>query len=238
MSAVNIFTSYRQEENQFTNGLVSILSLSRLHTPEFLSSFLQTDVGIAPGREVDSFRSLDPDLVVHVGWKRVYDFFENYVAPQPPSVFSKLVRQFLDKIHDTVFAQDQAGIILKIDFGDRSEVYEDEYLAEMTAGDWTEWNTPREYKSLDGTGRKLMLYDRMQKAITVEVEIRKVKRTNRSRRYPWTNFFAPGTVHVLERPIPLARIHRIEGFENFGVHRKDRNAYRNITHEQYRELTS
>jgi len=55
MSAVNIFTSYRQEENHFTNGLVSILSLSRLHTPEFLSSFLQTDVGIAPVEKWTAF---------------------------------------------------------------------------------------------------------------------------------------------------------------------------------------
>ena len=27
------------------------------------------------------------------------------------------------------------------------------------------------------------------------------------------------------------------GFEDFGKHRKDRTAYRNITHEQYRQLT-
>lgn len=308
MNDVNIFTNYRQEENHFTNGLISLLSLSRLQSPNLLFSFLDTNIGVVPERELDTFRvlrgirgtadaelrgtnscihietkivsgsldavqvrrhlkqlrrcpekfkrlmlltpddsksryiedfcSIEPKLVVHVGWKRVYDFLKDSVDAHPASVFGELTRQFLDRIHKTVFAQDQAGIILKIDFGDRSEVYAEDYLAEMVAGEWTDWNTPREYKSLNGTGRKLLLYDRTRQAITIEVEIRNVKRTNRFRRYPWTNFFAPDTLHVFEPPITLARIRRLEGFENFGMHRKDRNAFRNITREQYRELTS
>ncbi|OPL13431.1 MAG: hypothetical protein AVO39_10620 [delta proteobacterium MLS_D] len=307
MDSVNIFTSYKQEENHFTNGLVSILRLSKLADPELVPSFLRTHVGIVPHRPLNTFRvlqgikgtadgelcgedcciqfetkivsakldsaqigrhldqlrrcdqtlkrlvlltpddpkskyiedfvSIDPQLIVHAGWRPVYEFLENTVINRSPSVFGNLVSQFLERIHDTVFSQDQAGIIQKIDFGDRSEVYEDAYLAEMKAGQWTEWNTPREYKSLDGTGRKLMLYDHIRKAITVEVEIARVERTEREPRYPWTNVFASGTLHVLEEPIPVVHIRSIAGFENFGVHRKDRCAYRNITHEQYRELT-
>ena len=65
----------------------------------------------------------------------------------------------------------------RIDFGDKSEIYEDTYLVTMTAGAWNRWNAPGEYKSLDATGRKLMLYDR-NRGITAEVEIRKVNRTD------------------------------------------------------------
>jgi hypothetical protein len=82
------------------------------------------------------------------------------------------------------------------------------------------------------------MYDRSRKAVTVEVEIKKVKLTNAEPNYPWTNVFEPGTLRILEPPIPLNHIHTISGFENFGVHKKDRSPYRNITHEQYRQLAS
>ena len=90
---------------------------------------------------------------------------------------------------------------------------------------------------MDGTGRKLLLYDRTRQGITAEVEIRKVKRIKWARAYPWANIFAPGTLRVFEKPIRLSRIRNMAGFEDFGKHRKDRTAYRNITHEQYRQLT-
>ena len=109
----------------------------------------------------------------------------------------------------------------------------------MRKGGWVCWHTPREYKKLDGTGRKLMLYDRKLKGITLEVEIRKVrkvKRTGSGRYFPWANYFAPGTLRVFRRPISRRRIRAIADFENFGKHRKDRSPYRNITREVYRQL--
>lgn len=307
MSMVNIFTRYKQEENHLTNGLISILSMSRLDNPNFLTSFLRDVLGLSPNGEIDTFRvlgglqggtwdgevcgedfcilfetkivsgtlrreqirshlqrlkhrserlrklvlltpddsnssyiskyqSLDADRIVHLGWKRVYVFLEHSVTSATP-VFSELVRQFLRRIRDMVFEQDIAGVILKIYFGDNSGVYEDRYLAEMRSGVWSRWNTPREYKSLDGTGRKLLLYDRRRQGITAEVEIEKVRRTNAELDYPWTNLFAPSTLRFFEPPIPLSCIRRVAGFESFGVYRKDRSPYRNITHEQYRELT-
>lgn len=306
MSMVNIFTRYEKEENHLTNGLISILNMSRLDGPHFLTSFLQGALGLSPNVEVDTFRvlrgqegawdgeicgkdfcvlfetkivsgtlrpkqvrghlqrlkcrseklrklvlltpddsnssyirehrSLNASRIVHLGWKRVYSFLGVSVTGRTPCVFTELVHQFLDRIRDMVFKEDIAGVILKIYFGDKSEVYEDRYLAEMKSGKWKRWNTPRKYKNLDGTGRKLLLYDGTRKGITVEVEIKKVKRTDTEPDYPWTNLFAPDTLHIFEPAIALSSIRGVAGFENFGVHKKDRSPYRNITHEQYREL--
>jgi hypothetical protein len=131
-----------------------------------------------------------------------------------------------------------AGVIVKIDFGDKSQVFERQYLDAMRAGSWTQWNTPKQYKSLDGTGRKLLLYDRTRQGVTVEVEIDRVECAEATSAYPWANVFAPATLRVLEPPIPLSVIRRVSGFQHFGLYRKDRSPYRNVTHEQYRELTA
>ena len=306
MSTVNIFTRYEQKENDFTNGFVSILSLSRIECPRFLSSFLRDELRLALNDEIEfrvlgefpgtvdaelrgkdcriwletkivsgtlgkaqirrhlknlrkqpeklrrlvlltpddsgsqyirQFVLLDETIILPLGWRRAYDFLERFINKETPTTFSELVSQFLGRIHDTIFAQDIAGIILKIAFGDKSGVHPQHYLDEMKAGVWKKWNTPREYKRLDGSGRKLMLYDRTRQGITAEVEIREVKRTDSEPDYPWTNVFAPGTLHIFEHPIPLSDIRKVQGFESFGLYRKDRSAFRNITHEKYRELT-
>lgn len=305
MRTVNIFASYKQE-NQFTNGLISLLELSRRDNPQFVRLFLNDLLSIRPkegihsfrvlrgidgtadaemcakgccirfetkirsaaltkeqiGRHrrqlirspqrlkrlvlltpddgnsayIDQFRSIDPTHILHLEWRRVYEFFGEH-QNKMGKVFSELVGQFLELIHDTVFTQDIAGIILKIDFGDKSEIYHDTYLDDMRTnpGDWKYWNTPRQYKNLDGTGRKLILYDRT-KGITAEVEIKQVKRISPRGDYPWRNLFAPGTLRIFDTPIPLSRIRKLQGFENFGRYRMDRSAYRNITQEEYREL--
>ena len=41
---------------------------------------------------------------------------------------------------------DVSAVIVKIAFGDKSEVYPDRYLDEMRRGEWTRWNTPRKYR--------------------------------------------------------------------------------------------
>lgn len=306
MSTVNIFTRYEEKENDFTNGFVAILSLSRFAIPRLLPSFLRDELDLVPNGEVDSFcvlrgipgtadgqlrgqncriqvetkivsgtldsvqidrhvkklRSCDesekrlvlltPDdsrsqyvqrfverdkhLIRHLSWKRAYDFFRDSVANTQQCVFTELVNHFLDHIRERVFEQDMAGIIVKIHFGEQSKVFADRYLAEMKEGKWRRWNTPRQYKNLDGTGRKLLLYDKTRQGITVEVEIQSVKRTDSKPDYPWTNEFAPGTLRIIEPPIPLDRIRGVPGFEHFGMHKKDRSPYRNITREEYREL--
>lgn len=304
MNSVNVFKRYEQTENQFTNGLISILSLSTMDNSTFLASFLRDVLGLCPTNVIDTFRVLkgiagtadgelcgvdcrilleskivsanlrqdqieehlkqlhsgsqtlkklvlltpddsnsnyirkycprDSDSILHAEWKRVYDFLKDFVREQLPGVFSELIRQFCIEIHDTVFKQDIAGIIQKIQFGDTSEVYAGSYIDQMRAGEWDRWNTPREYKDLDGTGRKLMLYDRDRQGITVEVEIMKVERNDLDPKYPWANEFAPGTLKFFEPAIPLSRIEDLEGFKNFRAHR---GAFRKVTHQQYRKLT-
>jgi hypothetical protein len=306
MRTVSIFSSYKQE-NQFTNGLVALLELSKKDRPQFVRSFLcellsidskgaisqfrvlrgidgtadaelcsqnccvrfETKIWsgqlrkqqvrshlsrllrspqklkklvlLTPDDEssayIEQFLSLDPTHVVHLEWRRVYDFLEKR-GRDMSQVFADLVDQFLELIHDTVFEQDIAGIILKVDFGDKSEIYAESYLEDMRTnpGDWTYWNTPREYKSLDGTGRKLLFYDRTRQAITAECEIKSVKRVSPTGNYPWRNSIAPGTLHPFDTQIPLSALRTIEGFENFGRYQKDRSAYRNITQDQYRKL--
>ena len=104
----------------------------------------------------------------------------------------------------------------------------------MRAGDWKKWRTPREYKRLDGTGRKLMLYDNTRMAITIEVEIQKVTGPHKKNDYPWTNVFVRDKLLVFEDPwIPLSRILEIPGFENFAT---ARSAFMILTQEQYRQL--
>ena len=185
---------------------------------------------------IERFRSRDPGCILHLSWKRVYDFLQDSVENRKRSVFTELVGQFLDRIRDMVFEQDIAGVIVKIDFSDRSGVDADKYLKEMKEGKWKQWNTPRAYKNLNGTGRKLLLYDRTKQGITVEVEIKKVGSDDTDPDYPSINEFAENTLRTFDDAIPIGIIHGLKGFENFGVHRKDRSPYRNITLEQYQKM--
>ena len=303
-SGTNLFAYYRQEENQFTNGLISLLELSKLEDESFIHIFFLENLSInilgndlnfkvlkdidgTPDGEISNeniiffietkiesgslrkeqikshlkrlydnpqknkklmlltpddsaseyikqFLKLDPSII-HLEWKKVYNYMCNWSSNRS-TVFSEIVSQYLLKIHDRIFEQDIVAVIVKIDFGNKSEVYPDRYLDEMKRGKWVDWHTPRKYKNLDGKGRKLILYDRTKKAITVEVEIREVMETKEAREYPWSNKFIPETLKTYKKPIIVENIRKISGFENFGVHRKDRTPIRNLTHEQYREL--
>ncbi len=311
IQAVNVFNTYRQEENNFTNGLFSILRISAYERPKFVTSFLKDLLQIEPrgGNEsvfgVRVLRGIDfadaelrcgncclrfetkivsgalpnaevrrrlrglkgcpgrlkrvvlltPDdgnsqymkqflskykpTVLHLGWKDVYDYLETAVGSGERTAFLELVNQFMERIRDQVFRYDYAGIIQKVAFGHKADLYAETFLDELRSGEkggWSYWDTPRKYEKLDGTGRKLMLYDRTRQAIVAEAEIRKVERTNHSRDFPWSNHFAAGTLRRFHKPIPLSRIRSIPGFEGFSMYRRDRTAYRNITREQYRQL--
>jgi len=58
VSDVNIFTDYSQEENRFTNGLFSILSLARVEFPEFVSDFFSDLLEVRSAYPFDSFHVL------------------------------------------------------------------------------------------------------------------------------------------------------------------------------------
>ena len=180
---------------------------------------------------VRGYLDLDAARMRHLEWKRVYEYLSRYQCKT--RVLRAVIKQYLSTIQDMIFEQDIVGIISKVSFGDHSEVYADCYLDEMRAGKWAKWNTPKRYKNLDGTGRKLLLYDKERKAITVEVEIARVEETNEEQDYPFTNWFAEGTLDVLSKPIGVEVIESIDGFENF-TH--ERAPYRNVTHEQYKLL--
>jgi len=181
---------------------------------------------------VHKFLQINDKIIRHLEWKKVFDDLKRYISDKS-GVFKSIIEQYLDLIRDSIFEQDIVGIISKVAFGDKSEVYPEKYIEEMRRGLWSRWNTPREYKNLDGTGRKLLLYDKNLKAITVKVEIEKVKQTNEERDYPWSNYFAPGTLEIMEKPIKIDYIQRLSGFEKFA---KERAPYRNLTYEQYKQL--
>ena len=305
-NVANVFNTYAQEENNFTNGLFSLLQISAYERPHFVSSFLKDLLGIVPQGSIDTgfrvrvlrrieladaelrcgnlclrfeakivsgavrhdqvrrhlrqlkrcsgrfkrvvlltpddsdsqyvkqFRTKYRPGVLHLGWKAVYDYLNESLKDGKKTVFSELVRQFLERIEEQVFRYDYAGVVQKIQFGKKTQIYHETYRKEIM--EWSAWDTPRTYEKLDGKGRKLLLYDSECEGITVEVEIKKVKHIPWERAFPSSNVFATKP-KVFRTPIPLKRIRSISGFENFGKHRKDRNAYRNITREQYRQLT-
>jgi len=171
--------------------------------------------------------------VMHLEWKKVYEQLKTSVADCNATAFSRLVSQFLDQIHDRIFEQDFAGVITKIAFGADTGVFPGAYLEALQTD--RAWHTPRPYKELDGTGRKLLLYDGDRKGITAEVEIKKVEHATWDRDFPSRNVFA-NKPRRFKEPISLDHIRSVPGFENFGRYRKDRSAFRNVTREQYRQL--
>lgn len=127
------------------------------------------------------------------------------------------------------------GIILKIDFGNKSGLDPNEYLNEFENKKWKYWNTPRKYKYLD-SGKRLILYDNTRKALTVEVEINQISQDKENKEYPICNHFNIETLEVYKYPIPVEYIRQLQGFEKFGQHRYDRSAIRNLTIESYEFL--
>jgi hypothetical protein len=308
---VNIFTYYKQKENQFTNGLISLLKLGSVKDKTLSSRFfLQTmnvniqdefvykvlkdydfksyadaillgnswiicfetkiksgsfdDAQIArhllsldscsdkyPGmRKLLVLLSPDDsnsnyiknkiklsDCIIHLEWEKVYRFFVDYIRnfADDNDVFCVLINQYISTIKHTIFMQDIVGIIAKIDFGDKSGVYPNKYIEEMRAGMWDRWNTPREYKNLSGTGRKLLLYDKTLKSITLEVEIDKVEGPHEDNEYPYTNLFVPDSINIFTPSVNIDKIEKICGLEKFS---HIRAPYMNITSEQYTAMFS
>jgi hypothetical protein len=317
----NIFNHYSQEENQFTNDLVSLLALSRhdgdwsitdflcqllqLKRANGISSFrvlrqidgtadaeltgpnccIRLETKIAPDglREDQIHRHLErlcdsakplkalvlltPDdsasntirrlvqsrevrklcskskgmRVIHLEWKQVYRFLEQAVRRRVSPIFSEIAAQFLRRIHDRIADADFVGVIQKISFGDHSGVYAKStdahvgYLEELETTEWGSWDTPKVYKQLSGTGRKLLLYDKTRQEITVEMEIESVRERRTKGDFPCRNVIAPGTLRVLPNPIPVSHIVKIAGFEGF---LRGQAAARNVTREQHALLTA
>lgn len=127
------------------------------------------------------------------------------------------------------------AVIVKIRFGDESEVYPETYLRDLERDKWNGWGTPTRYKYLDGGGKKLILYDPIRKALTAEVEIRDVE-LQKGGAFPWRHNFSRGTVRIYRPSISVERVRAVQGLETFSVHRKDRTSHRNLTLDQYLAL--
>ena len=154
-------------------------------------------------------------LITHLSWKKVYEYFDKLKHSQNKSIlFNGLVQEFLDLIKQKVFESDYVGGILKIDFGDESGIYSDTYLEEIRNHKWKNvpFHTPQQHHVLDGTGRKLLLYDKERFKITIEAEIEEVyedkRRDKRKTKYIYANKFK-GDPKILEKPIPLNKILKI-----------------------------
>ncbi|MGA9883360.1 MAG: EVE domain-containing protein [Candidatus Acidiferrales bacterium] len=197
---------------------------SSRYIKEFLSS-----------KRIKSFCSKNKDYAVrHLEWKAVHDHLKRAVERGKATTFSLLVTQFLDQIRDRIFEQDFAGVITKIAF-ESGNVDPDRYLDDLRKrrrGD--EWNLPNPIRQLDGTHRKLLFYHK-DRGITAEVEVKEMRIDRRNASFPAFYVFADKP-SIFEKPISLSHIRSIHGFKNFGVHRKDRSPYRNITREQYAQL--
>ena len=84
---------------------------------------------------------------MHLEWRRVHDYLKDSATNPETTMFSRLVSQFLEQIHDRIFEQDFAGIVQKIAFGVHAGVYPESYLDEVKRRD--RWNTPRRYEKLE-----------------------------------------------------------------------------------------
>lgn len=303
---VNTFTQYKQLENHFTNGLISILKLSSLEDSNLINHFLKELLGLdfqetwksfqvlqydrikstvdaqifgentsiqfetkittaglteeqierhcrnfesgstknkililltpddSKSSYIRKFINLHPSIqIVHLSWIKVYRFFESFYQKTSNVVLKHLVVDYLDSIKTQIFEQDIVGIILKVSFTEKTGVDHTTYIEEMRNGEWIHWNTPREYKNLDGTSRKLLLYDRNLRAITIEVEITKVEKTENEKDFPWTNHFLEDSLIIFDPPIPAEVVTALDGFAGFT---REHAPYRNITHEQYRQI--
>jgi len=171
--------------------------------------------------------------VKHLEWKVVHDHLKRAVERARATTFSRLVTQFLDQIRDRIFKQDFAGVITKIAF-DFGKVDPDGYLDDLRKNRTKEWNLPKSIGQLDGTHRMLLFYHK-DRGITAEVEVRRMRIDRRNAAFPAFYVFADKP-NIFEKPVSLSHIRSIHGFENFGMYRKDRSPYRNITREQYAQL--
>src|SRR5208337_3506531 len=71
---------------------------------------------------IDHFKSINRSLLLHLPWKKVYEFYRNRADRENDLVFKEILSQFLRRIEGKIFRQDMAGVIAKISFGQTSQV--------------------------------------------------------------------------------------------------------------------
>lgn len=302
MSCTNIFRHYSQDENRYTNGLISLLkigskvdngiliefgrlieiSLSQNSTFKVLrelegtsdaeisddNSIILIETKIVSGtvrkeqirrhlntldkykqknkrlilltpdnansHYIKQFIKISPRTIAHITWNSIIQLLQK--SQSKDTVFSDLVKDYIDEIKEYIFEQDISAVIVKISFGDKSEVYPEEYLDEFRNRYWTDWHTPKRYNELDGKGKKLILYDKY-KGLVLEVEIEKVRKDPQrgaNSSYPWSNKFVKDSLKIYKNPIPLSTIKKIPDTNNkFSNFDKCSTSHWNLTRRQY-----
>ena len=154
------------------------------------------------------------------------------------------------------------GIICKIMLCEEdAEVYnkklcpehaKEDYRDLLRSGEWPnrhgsngrwEWGTPSHYMRNGRT--KLLLYDREEKAITVEVDVIPEGFVEEKcecdptvkHHFHFRNLMDPKSVRALSDPISLKKIQQLPGFSHFNT-RGDRSPYRLISRRDYDFLIS
>src|SRR3989344_3817426 len=183
---------------------------------------------------ISQFIKISPKKIVHITWDSIINLLQK--SQSKDIIFSDLVNDYIDEIKEDIFEQDISAVIVKISFGDKSEVYPDDYLDEFKKGEWTDWHTPKKYNELDGKGKKLILYDK-DKGLVLEVEIEKVRKDPQrgvNDPYHWSNQFVDKSLNIYKKPIPLSTIKMIPDKNNkFLNFDKCSTSHWNLTREQY-----
>ena len=300
MGNTNIFRHYSQDENRYTNGLISLLKMGSISNYPLLGIFFKDLTGIKLSRNlsfkvlreyngtadaeissedsiilletkivsgtlreeqikrhlkslakykqktkrlvllppdslgshyIHQFVKIAPRRIIHLNWGSVISFLQNY--RNKDKLFSQLVKEYIEEVKEEIFEQDISSVIVKINFGDKSQVYPEDYLQEFRDGEWEDWHTPKKYHELDGRGKKLILYDK-HRGLVLEAEIERVKKIPNRKNYPWSNKFVKKSLKIYRKPIPLQMIKKIpdidDKFSNFD---KCSTSHWNLTREQY-----
>ena len=140
-----------------------------------------------------------------------------------------------------VFNKDMCPESDELDYRDlmRSGKFPERYGED---GEW-QWGTPSDY--MKGGRTKLLLYDRHERAITVESDVTPERMhiekcecdPDTEVHFHYRNVMDPNTIKVLEKPIPKREIQELSGFKHFNE-RGDRSAYRLISKKDLDSLLS
>tara|TARA_Y100000031_G_scaffold157028_1_gene215138 strand:+ start:790 stop:1725 length:936 start_codon:yes stop_codon:yes gene_type:complete len=183
---------------------------------------------------INQFLKIAPNQIIHINWNSAISYLREYKSNNP--LFSELVKEYIEEVKEEIFEQDISSVIVKINFGDKSGVYPEDYLDEFYNGEWENWHTPKKYNELDGKGKKLILYDK-NKGLVLEVEIEKVRKIPNRAAYPWSNKFVKDSLKIYKKSIPLQKIKKIPDINNkFKNFDRCSTSHWNLTREQYQGL--
>ncbi|GAB7025749.1 HNH endonuclease [Geotalea toluenoxydans] len=157
---------------------------------------------------------------------------------EDPQYAMKFIKIAYDNLRKKLKIPNQhIGIIMKLSFGEKSDLYPETYLQHLLNLEKTDesWNLPRNPKALTNGGKKILIYDPERKGITAEFVVEKIIKTDREKDFPWSCYIQPYSLKIFDPHIGVDLIEGIEGLENLA---SARQAYRNVSEIQYAQLQS